>query len=327
MRLDLIICTYNPDFEFLQRAVDGLKQQTLDSSEWGFLIVDNSSKTPIVSSFVDWHPNGKLVVETELGLTPARICGIHNTNSELLVFVDDDNVLSPDYLEKVLEIATRNLNLGAFGAGKIIPEFAAEPDDDCRPFVKSLALRKQNSPLWSNNPEDRTNPWGAGLVVCRTVAEEFAEVMGNDPLRKSLGRKGNSLNSAEDIEFSWIACRQGFGKGVFPELQMKHLIDKRRVDRGYLASLCEGHAFSHVLMNYLHHQETVDLADQLNAKDGDRIRETPTIGLKQQAKYALAWLMAKAPGVKDRFSNVARLATYDGVRRAYRLIDDVERQK
>lgn len=327
MLLDLIICTHNPNLDFLQRTVDGLKKQTLPLSQWGFLIVDNSSKSPVSSSFVDWHPNGKLIVESELGLTPARICGIRNTNSELLVFVDDDNVLSPDYVENVFAIIANNPSLGAYGAGQIIPEFAVEPDADCRPFVKSLALRKRSSALWSNNPEDVTNPWGAGLVVRRAVANEFVEVMSDDPLRKRLGRKGNSLNSAEDIEFSWIACRQGFSKGVFPELQMRHLIDQRRVDRGYLARLCEGHAFSHVLMRYLHHQESFNLADQLNAKEGDKNWTTPRRSMREKVKYWIAWFLAKSPVLSKRFANVVRLSSYNGRLRAYRLIEDIERQK
>ena len=49
---------------------------------------------------ISWHPNGRHVREDELGLTPARLRGVAEAVAELLVFVDDDNILDPDYLEQ-----------------------------------------------------------------------------------------------------------------------------------------------------------------------------------------------------------------------------------
>lgn len=326
MRIELVICTYNPNRDFLRRTIEGLKAQSLSVEEWGFLIVDNNSSTPVDASFVNWHPHGRVIVESEPGLTPARICGIRNSDTELIVFVDDDNVLDAQYLEEVLRIASEKLDMGAYGAGKIIPEYSVEPDADCLPFTKGLALRKRDHALWSNDPRDSCNPWGAGLIVRRSVALEFANVMSDDPIRKMLGRKGDSLNSAEDIEFSWIACRQGLGKGVFPSLKMKHLIDSSRVDRAYLARLCEGHAFSHVLMKYLHHDEIKRYSDTLNKQNETELKvgiQRPGVG--QKVKYLIAWFLAKIPVLNRNFANVARLASYRGIRRAHKLISECER--
>lgn len=324
MKVELVVCTHNPNLDFLQRTVDGLKAQTLSQDQWGFLLVDNGSKVTVDPAYANWHQNGRIVVEPELGLTSARICGIRNTQSELIVFVDDDNVLAPDYVKQVLNIAQQNPKLGAFGAAKILPEFEVEPDNDCRPFIQSLALRDQDYALWSNDPEDRTNPWGAGLIVQRDVAIEFARIATEDPLRKLLGRKGNSLNSAEDIEFAWIACEMGLSKGVFPELQMKHLIDARRVDRNYLLRLIEGHAFSHTLMKYIHHADILKRASRLNRQPNDEIWTSPQSSIVSIAKHCVVWLFAKTPPLKHSFFNCARLATYNGNSKGYQLIDKIE---
>lgn len=323
-RLEVVVCTYNPNLEYLQRTVDGLRKQTLSQELWAFMIVDNASPTPVAASFSDWHRQGRIVKEPEPGLTQARVCGIKNTQSELILFVDDDNVLDPDYLENVLQLADQHPELGAYGAGQILPEFAVEPDADCRRFTKGLALRNYKVAIWSNDPEDRSNPWGAGLVVRREVAEEFVRIVTDEPIRKTLGRTGNKLNSAEDIEFAWIACSSGMAKGIFPQLKIQHLIDAGRVDRGYLARLCEGHAFSHSLVKYIHHADIVQRADRLNGLPNGGEWRTPTPSIFEQIKYLYAWMLAKLPVCRRRFPNQARLAGYNGIRRCRRLIRDIE---
>jgi glycosyltransferase involved in cell wall biosynthesis len=64
------------------------------------LLVDNKSNTALSASIdLSWHPNGRHIVEEETGLTPARIKGIKEAHSDLLLFVDDDNCLNENYLE------------------------------------------------------------------------------------------------------------------------------------------------------------------------------------------------------------------------------------
>jgi len=43
-----------------------------------------------------------------------------------------------------------------------------------------------------------------------------------------------------------------YGKGLFPELRITHLIDRKRVQRDYLLQIAEGHAFSHAILDHLH---------------------------------------------------------------------------
>jgi hypothetical protein len=49
------------------------------------------------------------------------------SSGELAVFVDDDNVLAPDFLEQARVISARYPHLGVFGAGNLEPEFEVQP--------------------------------------------------------------------------------------------------------------------------------------------------------------------------------------------------------
>jgi hypothetical protein len=75
-------------------------------TEWELLLIDNASQNPL-EDLVDlsWHPTARILREIEPGLTPARLRAIAEVESELIIFVDDDNVLSPSYLCESMLIA------------------------------------------------------------------------------------------------------------------------------------------------------------------------------------------------------------------------------
>jgi hypothetical protein len=247
------ICTHNPRADYLQRTLKSLEGQTLPRERWELFVIDNASKVPLAGQWdLSWHPHARHIREDELGLTPARLRGIREARSDLILFVDDDNILSADYLTVLLGLVAEHPQLGCFGAGILTPEFEQEPTPLLRRFTAGLALRSTEAPRWSNSMTDQIVPWGAGLAVRRPVAEKFAEVVKNSPLRKNLERSGTSLNSGGDDEFSWVACEMGLGKGIFPALQIIHLIAARRLEKSYLLSITRGHAFSHVLLDYIH---------------------------------------------------------------------------
>lgn len=258
MRISVIICTHNPREDYLQRTLEALGQQTLPKEQWELLLIDNASKEPLASKWdLSWHPHGRHVLEEELGLTPARLRGIREAKGDLLVFVDDDNVLDRDYLQQALEITRQMPNLGCFGAGRLEPEFEEEPDDGLRAHTVMLALRTVPEVRWSNVPDDPWVPWGAGLCVTRGVAEQHLKAVSGTKTSSMLDRKGTELNSCGDDEFSWTACAMGYGRGIFPELRVLHLIDRRRVQSEYLLRIAEGHAYSRTILDFIHERPAI----------------------------------------------------------------------
>ena len=164
--MSVVIPTHNPRRDFLARVLDALKQQTLLREQWEVIVVDNGSKQPLRAAglrdqetkrprereqesgvspkinIVDlsWHGNARIVREEELGLTFARLRGFAEAKGEVVVLVDDDNVLAPDYLETAVRIAQERPGLGAFG-GKCLPEFEHEPPHWLKGITSGLGLR------------------------------------------------------------------------------------------------------------------------------------------------------------------------------------------
>lgn len=257
VQLSVCICTHNPRKDYLDRTLESLARQTLPKSSWELLIIDNASNRPVKESFsLDWHPNARHLQEEKIGLTMARLRAIAETETPLLLFVDDDNVLSENYLVNLLELERKMPFIGCFGAGVLEPEYEEQPKDELRPLMPMLALRTISIDQWSNSAGDGITPWGAGLAVRRDIAIEYAKLVSDCSIRKTLGRSVGALLSGEDDEISWVACSMGYGKGLFVSLSLKHLISSNRVKKDYLLKIAKGHAFSRKLLSHLHHAHT-----------------------------------------------------------------------
>ena len=249
MFLTVILCTHNPRIEVLRQTLDGLKQQSLDAAQWELLLVDNASDVAITENLLgDYSPQIRVIREPRLGLTPARLCGIRQAEGELLVFVDDDNVLDPDYLKNALEISRNHPKLGAFG-GSIKAVFEEEAPAWTQPYWYLLAVR--------DTPEDRISmapgnaaaePCGAGLCVRKEVAQQYARYIENDPIRRALDRSGSSLASSGDMDLVYTAFDLGYGIGRFRSLVLHHLIPPTRLTEAYFLRIFEAMYYSGTML-------------------------------------------------------------------------------
>jgi glycosyltransferase involved in cell wall biosynthesis len=251
--ISVILCTHNPRPDYLSRVLAALREQTLPAEKWEFLLVDNASEQPLAEIWdISWHSRGRHIRENDLGLTPARLRGIRQSRGELLVFVDDDNVLAPDFLVQATAISARCPVLGVFGAGILEPEFEVQPPAKLRPYLPRLALRSTQLALWSNNVKDyQSTPWGAGLCVIRRVANFYATFVEDLGITAVLDRRGKRLFCGGDDVFSHVSARVGLAFGVFPELRITHLISAPRLRQHYLLRLAHGQALSHGVLTYI----------------------------------------------------------------------------
>lgn len=246
--ISVILCTHNPRRDYLDRTLEGLWTQ--DFRDFELLIIDNASSPPLTGTIdLSLLPNARVVVEPALGLTRARLCGIAEAAADLLTFVDDDNVLEPNYLRQTQTIAARLPLLGAWG-GSILPEYEVLPAADARDLLPGLALRDVQKTTWSNFSWDSL-PYGAGLCVRTTVARAYADTVRSSPERLGLGRTGNQLLASEDVDLAMTAWDQGLATGLFPELRLLHLIPEKRVKLDYLQKICAGAAYSNRLLEYM----------------------------------------------------------------------------
>lgn len=245
MNISVIICTHNPRSDYLRRVLDALHTQTLPKEQWELLLIDNASQEPLAGKWdLGWHPHARVIQEEELGLTPARLRGIAESKSDLLVFVDDDNVLSPDYLSEALVITQSHPWIGAWG-GTISGEFESPPPEWAKAHLGMLAIRNIDHKVWSDDASNtHAQPCGAGLCIRTTVARKYRDAVLLDAGRRHLGRRGSSLLSGEDTDMIHTCRDLGLGWGNHPSLKLKHLIPASRLTERYLLQLCEAMATS-----------------------------------------------------------------------------------
>jgi hypothetical protein len=248
--LSVVICTHNPRLDYFRRTLAGLRAQTLTIDVWELLIIDNAS-TPERAPRPDleWHPRARLLQEPKLGLTHARLCGIQAAAGELLVFVDDDNVLEPDYLETALRIAEQMPFLGSW-SGQCRAEFEELPPEWTRRYWGNLVIRQFEKDVWSNLPRlSKTMPCGAGLCVRREVAQRYLHLHETGKRSMLLDRVGDSLVSGGDNDLAACACDLGLGVGLIAALKLTHLIPRRRLTLDYLSRLAESVQFSSLILD------------------------------------------------------------------------------
>ena len=204
-------------------------------------------------------------MEEELGLTPARLRGIEESRGELLVWVDDDNVLNADYLEEAWRIGERHGMVGVWG-GSLTGEFEGELPEWVGPYLGYVAVGVVERARWHNDYDAARVPPGAGMVVRREVAEEYAARVRGEPMRRQLGRRGISLASCEDTDLSFTAVDMGYGTGVFPELGLVHLIPAGRLTEGYLLRIVEAVWCSLTLLRLVRGMDPVPAAGGWSVK-------------------------------------------------------------
>lgn len=260
LMLSVILCSHNPRLDYLDQVLTALQQQSLPQNNWELILIDNASTIPLAEQLnLDWHPQGRIVVEKRLGLTNARLRGFQESQGEYLVFVDDDNVLALDYLEQVMVSFQKHQDLGAL-AGKSLPQFECQPESWVTEFHQILALRDFGpDPLIAPGQLASATPTypdfapsGAGMAVRRQAFLAYVEHTRQMVASLALGRIGKQLSSGEDNDIILTVLGAGWGVGYFPTLQLMHLIAAKRCDRNYLGRLNQAASRSWVQVLDLH---------------------------------------------------------------------------
>ncbi len=248
--VSVVIATFNPQRHVIEWALDSLANQTLPKSEFEVVVVDNNSSPPLDESTLSGSRGLRLriVREPRQGIAYTRCTGIEAAASDLIVFLDDDNYIDPDYLEEAVRIAGLSPRIGAFGGISRLLCAISIPAWK-RKLLPYLGVRDYGSEAITSN-EDRWGHWepiGAGMVFRRDVGLEFVRVVNTDPLAQLLGRAGGSFIGGEDSLLARMAYRLGYSCSYQPSLKMTHLIKSTRFSARRLARLVEGIARGHVI--------------------------------------------------------------------------------
>ncbi|WP_426671946.1 glycosyltransferase [Mucilaginibacter sp. McL0603] len=239
-KISVVLPTYNPNPDVLEQTLNGLRNQDLPLTEWELIIVDNASTNNFSETIdITWHINSKIVKEPKPGLTFARMKGYEQCKGELIILVDDDNILNQEYLSKSWSLFDLNQNLGVAG-GSSIGQFEVSHKEWVSEFYSLIAVRPQLHPitittnLSKGYPE--IAPIGAGMVIRRICFSDYYNYIKSDT-SVIQDRTGKNLSSGGDNEINIIALKSGYAVGCFPELVLKHIINKGRLEVEYLKRL------------------------------------------------------------------------------------------
>lgn len=258
----IIICTYNPDENIFQRLLESIENFTSTSPEHEVIIVDNNSKpalctNQIVTDFLKKNTRAKLLMEAKPGLTNARIKGITASKHDWIIFFDDDNEPSSNYLIKALACTKAQINVGAWGPGIVKVKYLGVKENNYLKNLKGIFQeRKMTVAIWDNNIEEGNEcyPYGTGLIIKHSILDEYITGVKNKELTMT-DRNGTELTSGGDSQMIYVALRMGFYVGSSPSIKLIHniLAAKTRLRRilklAYLVNSGQVKAYNEVFRN------------------------------------------------------------------------------
>ncbi len=112
MRISIVIPTYRPK-EYLWQMLESIDSQTLDHTLFEVLLILNGERQPYeqeITSFLSKHPGlpCRLIYNDVKGVSAARNRGIDEAQGEYICFVDDDDLITPTYLQQLLTLASKD---------------------------------------------------------------------------------------------------------------------------------------------------------------------------------------------------------------------------
>lgn len=109
-KVTVIIPTYKPG-NYLWKCLKSMKAQTFPKGDFEVLVVLNGCKEPwktVVETDIRniEMENIRFIHTNEKGVSNARNIALKEANGEYITFVDDDDFISPQYLEELYRIAS-----------------------------------------------------------------------------------------------------------------------------------------------------------------------------------------------------------------------------
>lgn len=110
MKVSVIIPTYSPD-KYIYECLFSIVGQTLSPDKFEVVIVLNGPMEPFytqLKEFIVKHSayNIRLIYSEVSGVSNARNIGLNAAKGEYVAFVDDDDIISPTYLEGLLRVSS-----------------------------------------------------------------------------------------------------------------------------------------------------------------------------------------------------------------------------
>jgi hypothetical protein len=236
--LHVYIPTIQRSFAALERCLDGIANQTIGRESFRLTIVlSGGGEFEDEGKVRELLPQAGFLTVPQLGVTSARMAALKHITAPLICSVDDDNVLSHDYLQVACQFLEQHSEVGFVG-GKILPEFEVQPGPEVLFNGEVLALRDYGDRAFVSTGARRGinampggSPVTAGMVCRREAVDGFVELLAQGkPLAEP--RYGCEIQpGCEDAELVYYGVRRGYEIGYEPRMVLTHLIPARRMEK------------------------------------------------------------------------------------------------
>lgn len=251
--ISVIICCHNSSHTLPRTLAHLASQRGADDLRWEVIVIDNASTddTAELARRVWSHEQNapaplRVVHEPRQGLTHARLRGFDEARHEIISFIDDDNLVSPDWVHLVAEIMSRHPEAGACG-GWSDPLFEVEPPwwFENHKIMFTIGPEMPNK----DQPSERDIIWGAGLAVRRQAWEELVSCGFESQLTD---RQGKELVGGGDTELCLALRLCGWRLRYDPRLRLRHALAPARLTWHHLRRLHQGDGAASVGLDPYH---------------------------------------------------------------------------
>ncbi len=232
-----MICSYNRR-DYILEAMDSLYRQTIARDRYEVFVVDNNSRDDTgerCHEYIRTHPDARFVylTETNQGASFARNTGAAHATGGLLVFMDDDAVAEPDFLENILRFFDAHPEASGAG-GRIIPRYIPAEPKWMSKFVSSLVGNFDYSPVTVEFDALRY-PLESNMAVRRA---DFNRIGGFNTALP--GVKGTLRIGGEGKDFFYRL--KALHKSVWydPSIRVEHVVEVSKLTKEYLYRVASG---------------------------------------------------------------------------------------
>ncbi len=235
--ISVVICCHNSAARLPETLRHLAQQQVPSGLEWEIVVIDNASTDEtlnVVHQFSIQYSGivVRLVSEPRLGTGYARQRGIAEALREIVLFVDDDNWLAPDYLHLTAQIMKQHPEVGALGG--MSSACCEGPEPAWLPRYQGW-YAVTGAPNGAASLREEGFLWTAGTAFRRRILDGLK----GSTLLVS-GRRGQSLDAGEDHELCNLMQRCGEKLYRYSGLHFRHYLPAARLTWDYLKRLHYG---------------------------------------------------------------------------------------
>lgn len=235
--ISIVICTYNRA-QYLPEALDSLQKQTVESSRFEVIIVNNNSTDntdEVCQQYMASYPNFpiKYVNEDHQGASFARNTGAALARGEYLCFMDDDAIANVNYVDTILQFFHNYPDAGGLG-GRIIPRYIPAEPVWMSHFVSSLVGNFNYSKeiiVFSENKY----PLESNMIIRK---KDFDAVNGFNTALP--GVKGTLRIGGEGKEFFFKLKALGRKIYYHPLVIVEHIVETKKLTPEYMYRVASG---------------------------------------------------------------------------------------